>query len=160
MPNYQRVDFRFKYQAPRFVDVIQTTKKSEETILSIINNVDNKALTIIRHNDKKILQRIYDSYIDTYGDKIAMYYSSSNLPEIQGEQVTQDLKKGKIPNKIMLLLCTSIYDAGLSLKVSKHVNCYAVANEHDYTARIATYFIPYIPMSTPYFESPRKQCSY
>lgn len=131
MPNYQRVDFKFKYQAPRFVDVIQTTKKSEETILSIINNIDNKALTIIRHNDKKILQRIYDRYIDTYGNKIAMYYSSSNLSEIQGEQVTQDLKKGEIPNKIMLLLCTSIYDAGLSLKVSKHVNCYAVANEHE-----------------------------
>jgi hypothetical protein len=132
LPIHKKIVFK-KYQTKRYVDVIQTTRDGEETIRNIIQNKDRdrNVLTLIRHNSKETLMKIYDTYKTAYGDKIAMFYSANYLPSVQSPELVDDLKKGIVQPIIEILLCTSIYDAGLSLKVSKPVNCYAIANKRE-----------------------------
>jgi len=104
----------------------------KKTIIDIItNNKDNKNTVLIRVNSKNIIDSVIETMKPTLGDRIAFIYSDEDnvLNEGQNIDKVNELKEGKILD-VDFVLCTSIYDAGLSFEVDRDIDCYAVSQDN------------------------------
>jgi len=81
----------------------------------------------IRVNDKTVLRDFYKELTKNEELKAVMYYSE-RLREMHGMSMeeTERLKKGDFRG-IDFVLCTSIYDAGLSFTVDRNVEAHCIA---------------------------------
>ena len=127
--NATRLDFKI-YRPKQEVKIFSGTYNIKHTITDIINN--NKGINktiLIRINHKEVIEEIYDSFKPTLKDKIARIYSDEKnvLYDNQNIDTVDNLKVGNISN-VDVVLCTSIYDAGLSFKVDRDIQAYAVSN--------------------------------
>jgi hypothetical protein len=68
----------------------------------------------------------------TPGDLYVKVYSDSDevLCIGQNENTVSSVKAGNIPKDVQVLLTTSIIDAGVSLKVERNVDCYAIGENY------------------------------
>jgi hypothetical protein len=104
----------------------------KKTIIDIINNnKGNKNTVLIRVNSKKIIDEVIETLKPALKDRIAFIYSDEDnvLNEGQNIDKVNELKEGKILD-IDFVLCTSIYDAGLSFEVDRDIDCYAVSQDN------------------------------
>ena len=102
----------------------------KHTISDIITN--NKGINktiLIRINSKEVIEEVYESFKPILKDRIARIYSDEKnvLYDNQNIDVVDNLKVGKFSN-VDVVLCTSIYDAGLSFQVDRDIQAYAVSN--------------------------------
>lgn len=127
---FNTLKFQFKYSLRKEVKVLSTNYNAKTLAFNIINNFksDNTKLLWIRINDKNIIDQLFDFFKNTRN--IAKYYSDNNevISCEQSSKTVDNLSKGIIDKDINILLTTSIYDAGLSLKVGKDVEGYSINN--------------------------------
>tara|TARA_R110000764_G_scaffold231234_1_gene322786 strand:- start:1669 stop:3324 length:1656 start_codon:yes stop_codon:yes gene_type:complete len=111
---------------------VYAQKYNVETIIQdiIINRKSGKTM-IVRVNSKKIIDRIIDTFKSSLKDRIAFMYSDEDNVLFQGQdkEKVNELKKGKI-SEIDILLCTSVYDVGVSFEVDRDIDCYAVSQDN------------------------------
>jgi hypothetical protein len=124
-----RLDFKI-HRPKQQVKIFSGNYNIKRTITDIISN--NKGINktvLIRINSKEVIEEIYESFKPTFKDKIARIYSDEKnvLYDNQNIDVIDNLKVGNISN-VDVVLCTSIYDAGLSFKVDRDIQAYAVSN--------------------------------
>ena len=105
----------------------------KHTITDIITN--NKGINktiLIRINSKETIEEVYESFKPILKDRIARIYSDEKnvLYDNQNVDVVDNLKVGKFSN-VDVVLCTSIYDAGLSFEVDRDIQAYAVSNNNQ-----------------------------
>jgi hypothetical protein len=103
----------------------------KHTITDIITN--NKGINktiLIRINSKETIEEVYESFKPILKDRIARIYSDEKnvLYDNQNVDIVDNLKVGKFSN-VDVVLCTSIYDAGLSFKVDRDIQAYAVSQD-------------------------------
>lgn len=118
-------------------------KKYREVHLATLGNRNQKSLTldlihgrmggdllIIRYDNKKTLRDIFDYLPPKIQAVTNMYYSDEEgvLWQLFPDD-TKELSSGVVPEGTEILLVTSIYDTGLSLTVSRNVDCYAISND-------------------------------
>jgi late competence protein required for DNA uptake (superfamily II DNA/RNA helicase) len=91
-----------------------------ETLIQdiIINKKSNAKTLLIRVNSKRIIDRVMQMFKLSLKDRIACIYSDEDnvLFEGQNEEKIKELKKGKI-SELDIILCTSVYDVGISFEV-------------------------------------------
>ena len=106
----------------------------QNTINNIINKrkrSNNNKTTIIRVNSKDVINKTFETFKNT--TNIYYLYSDEDNVLSAGQEMTDvnDLRKGKISEKD-IILCTSIYDAGLSFEVDRDIECYAISQNPRY----------------------------
>ena len=104
----------------------------QNTIKNIIEGKrNNNKTTIIRINSKDIINYTFEYYKNKVN--ISYLYSDEDNVLSAGQEMTDvnDLRKGKISEKD-IILCTSIYDAGLSFEVDRDIECYAISQNPKY----------------------------
>jgi len=115
------------------ITIIKSKKRATTLIHEIIESTKNSDKTIlIRVNNKKYIDEIFNTYKGVLkGRKIGKIYSDDNNVLINEQDVidVENLKNGDIRG-FDIVFCTSIYDAGLSLKVDRDVECYAVSQSN------------------------------
>lgn len=116
-----------KNVAPKHATIYQLKQSVKNQVFEIIQNRNKRRLTIIRVNDKKIIDWAFEIFKNDVN--IIKIYSDADeiLCENQCEETLEDVKKGKIEDCVEVLLTTSVIDAGISLQVEKDVDCHAVA---------------------------------
>jgi hypothetical protein len=134
-PSYNKRDYILEFKIHRPLEEVKIYAQKynvKQTILDIIsNNKYNKNTVLIRINSKRIIDKVMQTYKPTLKDKIACIYSDENnvLFEGQDEEKINELKKGKISN-LDFILCTSVYDVGISFEVDRDIDCYAVSQDN------------------------------
>ena len=89
-----------------------------------------KTLLYIRVNDKKVLKEFYD-IISKWNDLNVVIYYSGRLKDFnQNDKAMQDKLKSGDFRGVDVVLCTSIYDAGLSFTVDKNVEAHCIATKN------------------------------
>jgi hypothetical protein len=99
---------------------------------SLISEKETNCKTIlIRVNSKSVIDDIMQTFKPSLKDKIACIYSDEDnvLYQGQDEGKIKELKKGKISD-LDFILCTSIYDVGLSFEVDRNIQCYAISQDN------------------------------
>jgi len=103
------------------------------TISDIItNNVKSKKTILIRVNSKKVIDETIGVFSNRLNDKkIACFYSDEKnvLYKNQEATIIDNLKKGVIKD-VDIILCTSIYDVGISFNVCRDIDAYAVSEDN------------------------------
>jgi hypothetical protein len=86
---------------------------------------------LIRVNSKKVIDDIMQTFKPTQKDKIACIYSDEDnvLYQNQDKEKIRELKKGKISD-LAFILCTSIFDVGLSFEVDRDIECFAISQDN------------------------------
>jgi hypothetical protein len=134
-PSYNKRDYILEFKIHRPLEEVKIYAQKynvKQTILDIIsNNKYNKNTVLIRINSKRIIDKVMQTYKPTLKDKIACIYSDEDnvLFEGQDEEKINELKKGKISN-LDFILCTSVYDVGISFEVDRDIDCYAVSQDN------------------------------
>lgn len=126
LEGYKRIDIEKNVPKKR-VKIIQNSVHSKTHAFNLIQERDPKKLLIIRINNKDLLDDIYHAYRSI---NIYKLYSDSKqvLTADQDNETIEQIQRGIIPDYVEVLLCTSILDAGISLKVYKDVDCYAISD--------------------------------
>ena len=124
-----RLDFKI-HRPKQEVKIFSGKYNIKHIIRDIITN--NKGINktiLIRINSKEVIEEVYESFKPILKDRIARIYSDEKnvLYNNQNVDVIDNLKVGNISN-VDVVLCTSIYDAGLSFKVDRDIQAYAVSN--------------------------------
>lgn len=116
-----------KNVATKHATIYQMTQTAKNQIFQIIESRDERRLTIIRVNDKKLIDDIFEIFKNSVN--IIKVYSDDEkvVCENQCEETLEDVRKGKIEDCVEVILTTSIIDAGISLKVEKDVDAHALA---------------------------------
>ncbi len=125
-----RLDFKI-HRPKQQVKIFSGIYNIKNTITNIItNNKGSNKTILIRINHKEVIEEVYESFKPILKDKIARIYSDEKnvLYDNQNVDVVDNLKVGKISN-VDVVLCTSIYDAGLSFKVDRDIQAYAISND-------------------------------
>jgi len=122
-----------KFVEDENVIIIKSRKKAETLIDDIINITKNSSKTIlVRVKNKKIIDDAFNNCRRMFkGRKIGKIYSDDkNVLEL--EQSAEDVAKLKVGDirGFDIVFCSNIYDAGLSLKVDRDVECYAVSHSN------------------------------
>jgi hypothetical protein len=124
---------KFSIKRPKEEVKIWTDKyNAEQMITNIITNNKNSGKTVlIRINSKSVIDRIIQTHRPILKEKIAFIYSDEDNVLNQGQDIkkVKELKKGKISD-LNFVLCTSIYDVGLSFEVDSDIDCYAVSQDN------------------------------
>ena len=117
------------------VDIVNMDYKAEKVIEDIIYNrindykgVGKPSTILIRINSKKVIDRVMNTFRPYLKEKIACIYSDDDnvLNCRQNEDTVSRLKKGVFKN-IDVVLCTSVFDAGLSFDTDRDIECYAIS---------------------------------
>ena len=115
------------------VTIVKSKKRAKTLIHEVIEKTRNSNKTIlIRVNNKNYIDEVFNIYKGNLnGRKIAKIYSDDNnvLTVDQTEEDVNKLKQGDLRG-FDIVLCTSIYDAGLSFKVDRDVECYAISQSN------------------------------
>ena len=130
--NSTRIDFKI-HRPKQQVKIFSGNYNIKSTITDIITNSKGINKTIlIRINSKEVIEEVFESFKPILKDKIARIYSDEKnvLYDNQNVDTVDNLKVGKISN-VDVVLCTSIYDAGLSFKVDRDIQAYAVSNHNQ-----------------------------
>ena len=124
-----RLDFQI-HRPKQQVKIFSGKYNVKHTITDIINNSKGINKTIlIRINSKEVIEEVYESFKPILKDRLARIYSDEKnvLYDNQNVDIVDNLKVGKFSN-VDVVLCTSIYDAGLSFQVDRDIQAYAVSN--------------------------------
>tara|TARA_R110001606_G_scaffold63350_1_gene146815 strand:- start:3666 stop:5327 length:1662 start_codon:yes stop_codon:yes gene_type:complete len=131
--NRENYVLEFTTKRPKQEARIWTGKYNVEQMITdiITNNKYNDKTVMIRVNSKKVIDRIIQKHKPTLKDKIAFIYSDEDNVLNQGQDIkkVKELKKGKI-SSLDFILCTSIFDVGLSFEVDRDIDCYAVSQDN------------------------------
>lgn len=133
-PKYNNKDYILEFdihRAKKEVKILTDKYNVKLTIKDIItNNMKPSKTILIRVNSKKVIDDIMQTFKPTQKDKIACIYSDEDnvLYQNQDKEKIRELKKGKISD-LDFILCTSIYDVGLSFEVDRDVECFAVSQD-------------------------------
>ena len=131
--NRENYVLEFTTKRPKQEVRIWTGKYNVEQMITdiITNNKYNDKTVMIRVNSKKVIDRIIQKHKPTLKDKIAYIYSDEDNVLNQGQDIkkVKELKKGKISN-LDFILCTSIFDVGLSFEVDRDIKGYAVSQDN------------------------------
>lgn len=124
LPNYKHLGFE-KTQKKEVT--IYKGKASIGGILDIIKNRTPDNLLLIRVNDKRMIDEVFN--LCPNGINKAKLYSEADeiLAEGQDIEILERLKQGDVCETIDVLLTTSVIDAGLSLEVKRNVDAFAVS---------------------------------
>ena len=134
-PDYNNEDYilKFKIQRPKKEIKILNGKYNVRHIIKdiITNNQNPNKTVLIRVNSKSVIDDIMQTFKPSLKDKIACIYSDEDnvLYQNQDEAKIKELKKGKISD-LNFILCTSIFDVGLSFEVNRDIECYAVSQDN------------------------------
>lgn len=125
---------RFEHYRPekKEVQLYCGDYEAQNTIKNIIEKKrNNNKTTIIRINSKDIINYTFEYYKNKVN--ISYLYSDEDNVLSAGQEMADvnDLRKGKISEKD-IILCTSIYDAGLSFEVDRDIECYAISQNPKY----------------------------
>ena len=133
--NSQDYILNFKINRPKEEVKIYAQKYNVYKIITeiITNNYDNEKTILIRVNSKDVIDSIIETFKPILKDKIACFYSDKEnvLCQSQDKDKVNELKKGKILN-LDFILCTSVYDVGVSFEVDRDIECYAVSQDNRY----------------------------
>jgi len=133
-PKHNNEDYILEFdihRAKKEVKILTGKYKVRRTIKDIItNNMKPSKTILVRVNSKKVIDDIMQTFKPTQKDKIACIYSDEDnvLYQNQDKEKIRELKKGKISD-LDFILCTSIYDVGLSFEVDRDIQCYAVSQD-------------------------------
>lgn len=117
------------------VDIVNCDYKAEKMIEDIIFNryrdfkeVYYPTTILIRINSKKVIDSVMNTFKPLLKDRIACIYSDDDnvLNSVQNEETVSQLQKG-VFSKVDFVLCTSVFDTGLSFKVDRDIECYAIS---------------------------------
>lgn len=131
---YNRKDYVLEFKIHRPLEEVRIYPRKynvKQTILDIISNKKhNKKTVLIRINSKKVIDDIIQTFKPILKDRIACIYSDEDnvLYEGQNKEKINELKKGKISN-LDFILCTSVYDVGISFEVDRDIECYAISQD-------------------------------
>ncbi|WP_375240016.1 DEAD/DEAH box helicase [Aurantibacter sp.] len=134
-PKYNNKDYILEFDIHRTkkeVNIFTGKYNVKLTIKDIItNNLKPSKTILIRVNSKKVIDDIMQTFKPTQKDKIACIYSDEDnvLYQNQDKEKIRELKKGKISD-LDFILCTSIYDVGLSFEVDRDIQCYAISQDN------------------------------
>jgi hypothetical protein len=129
LEGFQRIDF-IRKSAPKEAKIIKSNISAKTHAFNLIKERTKDELLILRINDKNIIDEVYQAFrndaniVKIYSDSEQVQYAE------QDEAILNQVKKGIIPKSVDVLLCTSILDAGISLNVDRHVNCYAISDRY------------------------------
>mgnify|MGYP001058040927 CR=1 FL=1 len=115
--------FSGKYNVRQTIkDIIVGDKCEKET---------NSKTILIRVNSKSVIDDTMQTFKPSLKDKIACIYSDEDnvIYQNQDKDKIKELKKGKISD-LDFILCTSIFDVGLSFEVDRDIQCYAVSQDN------------------------------
>jgi hypothetical protein len=129
--------FEVQLKKPRklSVDILNMEYKAERLIEDIIYNrindykdVYKPSTILIRINSKKVIDRVMNTFRPYLNERIACIYSDEDnvLNCRQNEDTVSRLKKGVFKD-VDVVLCTSVYDAGLSFDTDRDIECFAVS---------------------------------
>ena len=93
---------------------------------------DNRpdSLLFIRVNDKSVLRGFYDIISEWKELNVVMYYSGRLKDFNQKDKVMEEKLKSGDFRGVDVVLCTSIYDAGLSFTVDKNLEAHCIATRN------------------------------
>ena len=135
--NRDKYVFEVQLKKPRklSVDILNMEYKAERLIEDIIYNrindykdVYKPSTILIRINSKKVIDRVMNTFRPYLNERIACIYSDEEniLNCRQNEDTVSRLKKG-VFRDVDVVLCTSVYDAGLSFDTDRDIECFAVS---------------------------------
>lgn len=128
-PGLYGINITFEKERKRKrIEIIPTNTNPLQIAIDIIEDEqrDRSRLCFIRINNKDLIDEVHQRLYNKYGDKIAVYYSEGSLMDVPE---TEYLKRGIIREHIEILLCTSVFDNGLSLDVCRPVDIHAINNK-------------------------------
>lgn len=134
-PKYNNKDYILEFDINRpkkEVKIFSGKYNVRQTIKDIITNNQNPSKTVlIRVNSKSVIDDIMQTFKPSLKEKIACIYSDEDNVLFQGqdESKVKELKKGKISD-LDFILCTSIYDVGLSFEVDRDIQAYAISQDN------------------------------
>ena len=134
-PKYNNKDYILEFDINRpkkEVKIFSGKYNVRQTIKDIITNNQNPSKTVlIRVNSKSVIDDIMQTFKPSLKEKIACIYSDEDnvLYQNQDKDKIKELKKGKISD-LDFILCTSIYDVGLSFEVDRDIQAYAVSQDN------------------------------
>ena len=134
-PKYNNKDYILEFDIKRpkkEVKIFSGKYNVRQTIKDIITNNQNPSKTVlIRVNSKSVIDDIMQTFKPSLKEKIACIYSDEDNVLFQGqdESKVKELKKGKISD-LDFILCTSIYDVGLSFEVDRDIQAYAISQDN------------------------------
>ena len=134
-PKYNNKDYILEFDINRpkkEVKIYSGKYNVRQTIKDIITNNQNPSKTVlIRVNSKSVIDDIMQTFKPSLKEKIACIYSDEDNVLFQGqdESKVKELKKGKISD-LDFILCTSIYDVGLSFEVDRDIQAYAISQDN------------------------------
>lgn len=120
------------YRPKKEIKLFNGKYNVRQTIRDIItNNQDPSKTILIRVNSKSVIDDIMQTFKPSIKDKIACIYSDEDnvLFQNQDEDKIKELKKGKISD-LDFILCTSIFDVGLSFEVDRDIECFAISQDN------------------------------
>jgi len=120
------------YRPKKEIKLFNGKYNVRQTIRDIItNNQDPSKTILIRVNSKSVIDDIMQTFKPSLKDKIACIYSDEDnvLFQNQDEDKIKELKKGKISD-LDFILCTSIFDVGLSFEVDRDIECFAISQDN------------------------------
>jgi len=133
--SYNKNDYILQFKIHRPLEEVRIYPQKynvKQTILDIIsNNKHNKKTVLIRINSKNVIEDIIQTFKPILKNRIACIYSDEDnvLYEGQNKEKIKELKKGKISN-LDFILCTSVYDVGISFEVDRDIECYAISQDN------------------------------
>ena len=134
-PKYNNKDYILEFDINRpkkEVKIFSGKYNVRQTIKDIITNNQNPSKTVlIRVNSKSVIDDIMQTFKPSLKEKIACIYSDEDnvIYQNQDKDKIKELKKGKISD-LDFILCTSIYDVGLSFEVDRDIQAYAVSQDN------------------------------
>ena len=134
-PKHNNKDYVLEFNINRpkkEVKIFSGKYNVRQTIRDIItNNQDPSKTILIRVNSKSVIDDIMQTFKPSIKDKIACIYSDEDnvLYQNQDKDKIKELKKGKISD-LDFILCTSIYDVGLSFEVDRDIECFAISQDN------------------------------
>tara|TARA_B110000027_G_C16115427_1_gene299850 strand:- start:1561 stop:3270 length:1710 start_codon:yes stop_codon:yes gene_type:complete len=135
-PHHNRDKYVMSFDVKRpkkGVRLFSGTYNVRNTISSIItSNVKSDKTILIRVNSKKVIDDTINAFKYRLKDKkIACFYSDEKnvIYKNQEANIIDNLKKGVIKD-VDIILCTSVYDVGISFSVDKDIEAYAVSEDN------------------------------
>lgn len=125
LEGYERVEF-IRKSKKKSVEIIRSKYSAFRHAFNLINEHKGKDVLMIRINHKKTLDELYSQFKQS--KNMVMVYSEDDniLMSGQNEKHVKQMRKGVVPEGVDVILCTSIFDAGVSFDVRTDIQCYAI----------------------------------
>lgn len=112
------------------VDIIVSKYSSKRHAFNLINEHKGNSVLMVRVNNKNILDALHEEFKNC--KNIVKVYSDSDNILFEGQDIEQveQMRRGIVPEGVEVILCTSIFDAGISFQVNSDIQCYAIEDNY------------------------------